>query len=287
MAFLAILVVVLLILLNGFFAFAEFALVSSRRGRLEQLAADGRGGAQTAVALADDPARVLATVQIGMTFTQTLAGAFSGATLAGRLEDWLASFPLVAAYGKPVAVAAIVIIVAYLTLVFGEFVPKNVALATSGSGRDAGRPAARLVRARGRPARLPARRVDPLRAAMRGRTARSAANGDRRGHPQSRRRGGAAGRDPPRRARHDRGRARPRRQRAAHDHDAAAGRGVGRPRRSTGRGRAEDRGVPARANTGMPWFDRRAPRGGAQAGFCSTNASRAVRSTLSRRSMRR
>ena len=131
MAFLAILVVVLLILLNGFFAFAEFALVSSRRGRLEQLAADGRGGAQTAVALADDPACVLATVQIGMTFTQTLAGAFSGATLAGRLEDWLASFPLVAAYGKPVAVAAIVIIVAYLTLVFGEFVPKNVALATS------------------------------------------------------------------------------------------------------------------------------------------------------------
>jgi putative hemolysin len=130
MVVLEILVVVLLILLNGFFAFAEFSIVSSRRGRLEQLAADGKSGARTALSLADDPARVLATVQIGMTLTQTLAGAFSGATLAERLEDWLAPFPLVAAYGKPVAVAAVVIIVVYLTLIIGELVPKNVALVT-------------------------------------------------------------------------------------------------------------------------------------------------------------
>src|SRR5215471_3502905 len=107
MGFLEILIVALLILLNAFFALSEFAIVSSRRGRLEQLAVEDHGGAQSAIALADDPARVLATVQIGMTLTQTLAGAFSGATLAGRIEDWLAPFPLIGPYGKSAAVAAI------------------------------------------------------------------------------------------------------------------------------------------------------------------------------------
>jgi putative hemolysin len=130
MGFVEILVVALLILLNAFFALSEFAIVSSRRGRIDRLAAEGRGGAQAAIALVDQPARVLATVQVGMTLTQTLAGAFSGATLAGRIEDWVAPFPLIGPYGKSAAVGAIVVAVSYLTLIIGELVPKNVALAT-------------------------------------------------------------------------------------------------------------------------------------------------------------
>jgi CBS domain containing-hemolysin-like protein len=58
------------------------------------MAEDGRGGARTALALAEDPTRVLATVQVGMTLTQTLASTFSGGTLADPLEDRLASFPI-------------------------------------------------------------------------------------------------------------------------------------------------------------------------------------------------
>jgi magnesium and cobalt exporter, CNNM family len=76
-----IILVLALFVLNGFFAMAELAIVSSRRAHLERLAKEGRPGAQVALALADDPARMLAAVQIGFTTTATLAGIFSGATL--------------------------------------------------------------------------------------------------------------------------------------------------------------------------------------------------------------
>jgi len=121
-------VVLFLILLNGFFAMSELAVVNSRHGRLEQLAAQGRTGARAALALAEDPKRFLARVQIGMTFTAIVAGTFSGATLAKRLEDVLLSYPMVAPYAKTLAIGIVVVVVTYLTLVIGELVPKHVAL---------------------------------------------------------------------------------------------------------------------------------------------------------------
>jgi putative hemolysin len=75
-------VVLALFVLNGFFAMAELAIVSSRRAHLERLVKEGRSGAQLALALANDPARMLAAIQIGFTTTAMLAGIFSGATLA-------------------------------------------------------------------------------------------------------------------------------------------------------------------------------------------------------------
>ncbi|MGA8823008.1 MAG: CNNM domain-containing protein, partial [Pseudolabrys sp.] len=93
MLILEIIVVLALFVLNGYFAMAEFAIVSSRRAHLERLAKEGRQGAQVAIALADDPARMLAAVQIGFTTTAMLAGIFSGATLAERLEEALMVFP--------------------------------------------------------------------------------------------------------------------------------------------------------------------------------------------------
>ncbi len=89
MLILELIVVLALFMLNGYFAMAEFAIVSSRRSHLEQLAKEGRPGAQTALALVDDPARMLAAVQIGFTTSAMLAGIFSGATLAERLEEAL------------------------------------------------------------------------------------------------------------------------------------------------------------------------------------------------------
>src|SRR3974390_1407024 len=96
MATLEVIVVVLLVLLNGFLAMSELAVVSSRRARLERLAADGRGWARAALALADDPGRFLATVQVGLTTIGILAGAFSGVTLAHRVDAWLDLFPALA-----------------------------------------------------------------------------------------------------------------------------------------------------------------------------------------------
>ena len=78
-------VIVLLILLNGFFAMSETALVSSRKARLRQRAEEGARGARTALGLAASPNRFLSTVQIGISLIGVLAGAFGGATLAEPL----------------------------------------------------------------------------------------------------------------------------------------------------------------------------------------------------------
>ena len=128
MATLESLVVVLLVLLNGFLAMSELAIVSSRRPRLERLAGEGRSGARFALALADDPGRFLATVQVGLTSIGILNGAFSGLTLGDRLDDWLDLYPAVAPYSKPLAVALVVMSVTYVSLVIGELAPKQIAL---------------------------------------------------------------------------------------------------------------------------------------------------------------
>jgi len=128
MVALEIIAVVLLVLLNGFLAMAELAIVSSRRSRLEQLAAKGYSGARAALSLADDPGRFLATVQAGLTLIGILAGAFSGITLGQRLDVWLDLYPALAPYSKPVAVAIVVVAVTYFSLVIGELVPKQIAL---------------------------------------------------------------------------------------------------------------------------------------------------------------
>jgi len=88
MAALEVVVVAVLILLNGYLAMCELAIVSSRRSQLERRAGGGDSGARAALILANDPARFLASLQIGMT------GTFSGATLAHRLDDWLDLFRL-------------------------------------------------------------------------------------------------------------------------------------------------------------------------------------------------
>jgi putative hemolysin len=128
MLILEIIVVLALFVLNGFFAMAELAIVSSRRAHLERLAKEGRPGAQVAIALADDPARMLAAVQIGFTTSATLAGIFSGATLAERLEEALLVVPVLAAYGKPLSIVIMTIAVTFTALIIGELAPKYIAL---------------------------------------------------------------------------------------------------------------------------------------------------------------
>jgi magnesium and cobalt exporter, CNNM family len=121
-------VVGLFVLVNGFFAMSELAIVSSRRPRLQQLAASGDHRARIALTLVDDSSRFLAVVQIGMTLTAILAGAFSGATLADRLGDWLNTFEPLAHFGKPVAIVLVVVPVSYFSLLLGELVPKQLGL---------------------------------------------------------------------------------------------------------------------------------------------------------------
>ncbi|HIH85466.1 MAG TPA: HlyC/CorC family transporter [Methanoculleus sp.] len=121
-------IIVLLILANGFFSMAEFALVSARTTRLQKRAADGDAGATTALELAADPTQFLSTVQVGITLVGILTGAFGGATLAGPLAEEFAGVPLIAPYSGPLAVVTVVAAITYLTLVVGELVPKRVAM---------------------------------------------------------------------------------------------------------------------------------------------------------------
>jgi len=120
--------ILLLIILNGVFALSELALVSARKARLEQWAAEGDARARIALELADAPNSFLSTIQIGITFIGILAGAFGGATLAKFLIPYIAVFPLLAPYSEAIGVAVVVVGITYVSLIIGELAPKRLAL---------------------------------------------------------------------------------------------------------------------------------------------------------------
>lgn len=120
--------VLFLILLNGFFAMSELAVVSARKIRLQQLAEEGSRGARTALALQEDPSRFLSTVQIGITLIGVINGAVGGATLAERLSPVLDAIPALTGYGQTLSIAIVVMVITYLSLIAGELVPKRIAL---------------------------------------------------------------------------------------------------------------------------------------------------------------
>jgi putative hemolysin len=122
-------IVLALILLNGFFAMSELAVVSARTARLQPLARNGNRKAQRAIKLAEDPGRFLSAVQIGITLIGILTGAYGGATIAENLGNQLDQIPSIAPYGHLLAVGLVVLIITYLSLVLGELVPKRIALA--------------------------------------------------------------------------------------------------------------------------------------------------------------
>jgi putative hemolysin len=128
MTVLEIIVVLVLILGAGFFAMAEFSVVSSRRNRLEQLAARGHRGAQSAIELADQPVRFLAAVQVGATLSTMLVGALTGAVLAARLAGWLGQYPAIAPFCTPAAMVIVIAASTYVSLILGEMLPKQIAL---------------------------------------------------------------------------------------------------------------------------------------------------------------
>ena len=114
--------------MNGFLAMCEIAVVSARKVRLQQLCESGKAGARVAMELAEQPARFLSTVQVGITLVGILAGVFSGATLADELARVLGAFPVLAPHSQTVSLFCVVLGVTTLTLVLGELVPKQIAL---------------------------------------------------------------------------------------------------------------------------------------------------------------
>ncbi|HEU5230774.1 MAG TPA: hemolysin family protein [Ktedonobacteraceae bacterium] len=123
-----IIIIFVLILANSFFAASEIAIVSARRSRLQQQADTGHKHAQQALDLAADPDRFLATVQVGITLISTLAAAFGGASISAPLASWFRTFPLISSYADTLALATVVILITYFSLILGELVPKRLAL---------------------------------------------------------------------------------------------------------------------------------------------------------------
>ncbi len=124
-------IIALLIVLNGVFAMSEVALISVRRSSLSARAKQGNKGARDALRLAEDPDRFLSTVQIGITLIGILTGIYSGATLAGRLGELLARCGLALPTAISIAQVAIVILVTYFSIVFGELIPKRIGMNAS------------------------------------------------------------------------------------------------------------------------------------------------------------
>ncbi|OGC77032.1 MAG: hypothetical protein A2145_06870 [candidate division Zixibacteria bacterium RBG_16_40_9] len=127
---LEIIVILLLILANGFFALSEIALVAARKSKIRQLAKRGNKKAQIAQKLQEDPNRFLATVQIGITLVGTLAGVIGGARIVAVLTPAIAKIPIqwVQKSSEEIAIGIVVISISYLSLVIGELLPKYIAI---------------------------------------------------------------------------------------------------------------------------------------------------------------
>jgi putative hemolysin len=119
-----------LILANGFFAASEIAIIAIRKSRIDALLEKGVKSAASVARLKDDPDRFLATVQVGVTVVSTLASAIGGAAAIAYLSPFFESLPIPNAHqwGRPLAIMFVVLPIAYLSLVLGELVPKSLAL---------------------------------------------------------------------------------------------------------------------------------------------------------------
>ncbi len=117
-----------LILLNGFFSLSEMAIVSSRKARLKYEADQGKKNYQLALETAERPSRFLSTIQVVITLIGTLVGAFGGATVARNMEVTFQDIPYLASTAGPVSVAIVVILTTFVSVILGELVPKTIAL---------------------------------------------------------------------------------------------------------------------------------------------------------------
>ena len=144
------LLIAFLTLLNGLFAMSEMALASSRKARLAAMAETGDGGAQAALKLMEHPTQFLSTVQVGITSIGILNGIIGEAAFSAELAQWLRDVGMPDRYAAYSATAIVVAAITYVTIVFGELVPKRIGqLYPEPVSRIAARPMRWLAKAAG------------------------------------------------------------------------------------------------------------------------------------------
>jgi len=124
-----ILLIVALILINGFFALSEMALVASRKARLRLEADKGKTSYLLALRAAENPGKFLSAIQVAITLIGILTGAIGGATISRTLDTFFSGIPLTSRIAAPLSVGIVVVFTTLLSVILGELVPKSLALA--------------------------------------------------------------------------------------------------------------------------------------------------------------
>src|SRR5687767_4197001 len=121
-------ILLFLIFLNSLFVISEIALVSARKARLESQAEKGDLRAKRALDLSHNPEKFLAAAQIGITFIAILTGVYSGERFALYLQPTIEKIGFLREYANTIATTIVVILVTFLSIVFGELIPKRIGL---------------------------------------------------------------------------------------------------------------------------------------------------------------
>jgi putative hemolysin len=125
-----IILISIFIIINGFFAASEIAVVTSRRTRIKQMVDEERKNAKILLSLREEPDRFLATIQIGMTLSGALASAIGGAAAVKEVKPFISTIPVafIAASSEAISIGLVVVVITFFSLIFGELIPKSVAL---------------------------------------------------------------------------------------------------------------------------------------------------------------
>lgn len=128
--FTEIIIVLILILCNGFFSGAELAVISLRKTRIKQLVKEGNRRAILAEKILTNPENFLATVQVGITLVSTIASAFAGSKIADEISPYLENFPwlFISENAEVFSFILIVLAITYLSIVLGELIPKSLGI---------------------------------------------------------------------------------------------------------------------------------------------------------------
>ncbi|WP_404988594.1 hemolysin family protein [Clostridium culturomicium] len=122
----SIILILILVMVNAFFASAEMAIVSMNKTKLNLLAEDDNKKAKLLLSLVKDTSKFLATIQVGITFAGFFASASAATTISSQFGEFLTNFGI--PYGNNIALVITTLIISYITLVLGELVPKRIAL---------------------------------------------------------------------------------------------------------------------------------------------------------------
>ncbi|HVF82237.1 MAG TPA: hemolysin family protein [Flavisolibacter sp.] len=123
-----IVILLCLIFINGLFVMSEIALVSARKARLESMADKGDKKARNALDLSHNPELFLSAAQIGITLIAIFTGVYSGDKFSRNLQPFFNDIPFLAPYSATISTTIVVIVVTFLSIVFGELIPKKLGL---------------------------------------------------------------------------------------------------------------------------------------------------------------